>query len=301
VGEAEAELELERGRQALARREYELLGRELAAADRDRVLRAPQWAQAQAVLDAQRAALERANLDVGRTRITAPFDALVRTRDVEPGAQVSTTARLTHLVGIDTFWIEVVLPLERVRWLRFPGDDEDQGSTVVVADPSSWGEGRTRQGRVLRLLGDLESGGRMARLLVEVEDPLGLYGKADTPRLLLGAYVRVRIEGREVHGAIALDAELVRDGHRAWVIGRDGKLEIRDLAIELRDGGRVLVRSGLVDGDRVIATNLSTPVEGMALEARPEGEARASSAEDAPESASGEESGAGAPAQERDR
>lgn len=270
VARAEAELQLEKGRQALAQREYELLGRPLPAEDRDRVLRVPQWEQAQADLDAARAALDRANLDLARTHVTVPFDALVRTRDVEPGAQVSLTTRLTHLVGVDTFWVEVVLPLERVRWIRFPGDDEDEGSPVTIADPSSWGAGRTRTGRVLRLLGDLEPGGRMARLLVEVRDPLGLADNVATPRLLIGAYVRVAIEGRRVDDAVALDAELVRDGDRAWVVNDEGRLEIRTLDIVLRDGRRVLVRSGLADGDRVVSTSLSTPVAGMPLDAREE-------------------------------
>ena len=49
------------------------------------------------------------------------------------------------------------------------------------------------------LLGDLEPQGRMARLLVSVRDPRSREkGNEELPKLLLGAYVRVIVEGREL-------------------------------------------------------------------------------------------------------
>ena len=57
--------------------------------------------------------------------------------------------------------------------------------------------GRAARGYLYQLLGDLEPNGRLARVLIEIEDPLDL-GSQDGERkpFLLGDYVSAEIEGR---------------------------------------------------------------------------------------------------------
>ena len=62
-----------------------------------------------------------------------------------------------------------------------------------------------REGYVLRQLTQVESTGRMARIVVEVRDPLGL--KSDQDGLLLGAQVEVQIIGRSLGEVIELPAQ----------------------------------------------------------------------------------------------
>jgi hypothetical protein len=136
----------------------------------------------------------------------------------------------------------------------------------MVEDTAAWGHGVAREGRVIRLLPALEAEGRLARLLVAVNDPLA------EPELLLDSYVRVAIEGRPLAGVVALDRALLRDGDATWILRDDGTLEIRALAIAFRGAERVLVRDGLRDGERIVTTDLSAPVDGMPLRARTESE-----------------------------
>ena len=90
LAQARADLELEQGRQAVAEQDFELLGEELDEGNRHLVLRQPQLKQARARVDFAEAALRRAELDLQRTRISAPFDAQILSRDVATGSQVST-------------------------------------------------------------------------------------------------------------------------------------------------------------------------------------------------------------------
>ncbi len=309
VAKTEAAWKLELGQQAVARREYELLGKKLSGLDLELVLREPQLATAQANLDAAKAALrsaeaakrfaeaardgaramkeaaeaaaraaeatvaaakatlERARLDLARTELRAPFNATILAENVDPGAIVSPQTTVATLAGTDEFWVQVSIPVDELRWVRIPG------SRARVYDEAAWGEGVWREGRVVRLLSALEPQGRMARLLVAVADPLGLENpSANLPKLLIGSYVRVEIEGTELPGVIPLPREHLHEGEKVWVM-RDGKLEVRTVKVAFKSRHTALVAEGLEPGDLVVTTPLSAPVDGMPLRVASGGEA----------------------------
>jgi len=266
VAKGESELQLEQGNQLVALKEYQLLGETVSDVEKALMLRRPQLENLRATLEAAQAKLEQARIDLERTRIKAPFNALVRSRGVDVGARASESTVLGTLVGTDAYWVEVSVPVSQLRWIKIPQTAEDAGSLVRVYDPAAWGSGVFRQGRVLRLEADLEEQGRMARLLVKVDDPLGLQpGNAGRPRMLIGAYVRVEIEGRMVAAAAAIEREFVRNGSNVWLMDADGHLSIRAVQIAFRGVDRVLISGGIQPGEQLIITDLAAPVEGMAL------------------------------------
>jgi hypothetical protein len=170
------------------------------------------------------------------------------------------------VVAPDAYWVELALPVAQLRFVSLPGADGQAGSPVRIFDASAWGPGRERRGRVLRLLGDLEPEGRMARLQVEVPDPLALRPEhAGLPVLLVGAYVRAELEGPTLDGVVSVDRALLRDGDRIWVMNASDELEIRPVEVAFRGGERVLVSAGLAAGERIVSSDLSAPVAGMPL------------------------------------
>ncbi|MEJ2031806.1 MAG: efflux RND transporter periplasmic adaptor subunit [Deltaproteobacteria bacterium] len=266
VVQAESNLQLEQGNQEVAQREYELLGQEVSEKDRDLVLRRPQMDNIRAGLEKARAKLAQAKLDLKRTVIRAPFNAVIRSRQVNLGARVTPSTTLATLVGTDSYWIEVLVPVRQLKWLRVPGSNAEQSSPARVYDPAAWGEGAFRTGRVVRVAANLEEQGRMARLFVAVADPLGLTpGHSNQPKLFIGSYVRVSIQGRELGSMIEVERALIRDGDHVWVMDDEDKLSIRKVKIAFRDRDRVLVADGIEPGERLVVTDLAAPVEGMAL------------------------------------
>jgi len=264
--QAEAELMIEQGNQAVAEREYELLDQELSEQERALVLRRPQLATARARLSQAQAELDDAELDLERTRISAPFDALVMEESVDIGTRLnSTQSEIATLIGTDRFWVELSVPQSDLRWIELP-DGNAPGARVILRQPRAWGEGVTREGRVLRLLSDVSERGRMARLLVAVEDPLALEpDKRGKPRLIVGQYLQAEISGRTIPNAIALDRGLLRQDDRVWVMNDDNRLEIRSVDVARRGYGRVIITDGLREGERVVATDIAAAAEGMAL------------------------------------
>ena len=263
LAQARADLELEQGRQAVAEQDFELLGEELDEGNRHLVLRQPQLKQARAQVDFAEAALRRAELDLQRTRISAPFDAQILSRDVATGSQVSTDS-LARLVATDRYWVSASVPLSQLRWLRFAERDGEEGAPVTLRHEAAWGPSQSRQGRLQRLVGELDANARLARVLVSVEDPLALRAEAGTPSLILGAFVRTAIEGRALDDVVRLDRSLLRREDTVWVM-EDGALDIRDVTVLLRDDDYVYLSEGLDQGDQVVATDLATVVDGAAL------------------------------------
>lgn len=259
--QALADLELEKGRQSVARQDFKLLGEDIAIGDPALVLRKPQLEQARAQIAAARAAVRKAQLDLERTTVQAPFDAQILRRDVAPGSQISAGETLGHLVGIRQYWVEATVPLNKLAWLDF---SEDGGTQVTLHHDTAWQEGQSREGRLQQLIGELDDNARMARVLITVEDPLSLDQDENRPPLILGSFVRARIEGRELRNVIRLERELIRRNNTVWVM-RDRKLDIREVDIAFQDRQYAYLRAGLEEGDQVITNNLASVVQGARL------------------------------------
>ena len=286
---AESNLMLEMGKQAVARREYELLGKTIRPEDKTFVLRKPQLEAAKAACVAARAAkrsaealkqitlasissaettLKKAKLDLERTVIRAPFDAVIKERFVELGSQVSINQRLATLVGIEEFWIKVAVPVDELKWIYIPGFNAEKGSRVRVYYESAWGPKAFRLGVVKRLMTNLEPNGRMAMLLVSVRDPLNLQAAIGKRHpLFLDSYVRVEIEGRALSNVVKIPRSALHSGKNVWIMKPNNTLEIRPVQVIRSDEEHVIISKGLREGELLITSDLAAPVEGMLLQA----------------------------------
>jgi hypothetical protein len=83
--------------------------------------------------------------------------------------------------------------------------------------------------------------------------------------MLLGAYVRLEIEGTRVDNVIIISRQYVRTCDTAWVFRPDGQLDIRNLEILFRARDEVIVTGGLQPGELLVTTDLAAPVQGTPL------------------------------------
>ncbi|MBI9085955.1 MAG: efflux RND transporter periplasmic adaptor subunit [Desulfobacterales bacterium] len=264
VANARYALALEQGRQDVARREWALMNDNAAQGpeDGDLALRKPHLEKAMADLAASGADLRQAELQQERTRIVAPFNAIIRTRYVTVGSQVAVQERLADLVAADQYRVRVSVSADRLGRIDIPRHLQETGAAATVYYRGN----AIVRGEVVRLLGDLETEGRMARLLIAVDDPLVLHRPNPArPPLLLGEFVRVAIEGRPVASAFRIPRAALRDNASVWIAAADNTLEIRTVTTLWRDKETVLVDSGLSPGERLIVSNLAAPARGMAL------------------------------------
>ncbi|WP_051305454.1 efflux RND transporter periplasmic adaptor subunit [Desulfogranum mediterraneum] len=266
VAQARNDLDLEEGNQLVARRELELSGEEVSEVERSLMLRKPQLSSLETALAIARADHELARLDLERTILSAPFNGIVQERTVNVGSLVSSATTLARFIGSDRYWVEVSVPEAQLSWIAVADVRGRGGAEVRVYNPTAWGKERFRRGRVIQLLPALESQGRMARLLIEVDDPLALEAEQQgEPRLLIDSFVRVAIQGTPLASALSLPRAYLRDGDEVWLLDRDGTLDIRQVTIAYKNQDRVLVTAGVEEGEELIVSDLVAPVQGMLL------------------------------------
>ncbi len=266
LAKVEAEIAIERGNQAVARREYQLLGRQLKPEEEALVLRQPQLASLEADKASAEAAIAAAELDVARTTLKAPFPAIVLSENVDVGTALSAGSEAATLVGSETFHVVVALPPGALDWIDFPAPGHE-GAEVHLYDAAVWGSEVYRVGRVVRLSASLTSTGRMSEVVISLDDPLAQETEG-VPPVLLGSFLRAEIAGRPIEGAVEIDRASLRDNDTVWVMSPEGTLEIRKVAVAWRGTDRVLLTAGLEPGEQVVTSLLTTVAEGMALRLR---------------------------------
>ncbi|MFP4208860.1 MAG: efflux RND transporter periplasmic adaptor subunit [Wenzhouxiangella sp.] len=275
--DARAELELEQGRQASARQELESFRESDSNVEADDklslILREPQLRRTRAAIERAQAELEQARLNLARATVTAPFDSIVDGEEIEIGQVLQPGSPVAELLGTETAHVLVPIPARHLPHLKIPGWNAENGSR---------GTARYRLGdievdrpiRILHLAGSLDPAGRMPRLVLEMDDPLGLEqaagerddaGSDPIRPMLFGAFVDVEIELAAERELVELPAGAIRNRDRLFVMTDDGTLAIRQPEIFLRRDERVYLSDGLEPGDRVVTSMIANPIEGMEL------------------------------------
>jgi RND family efflux transporter MFP subunit len=263
--QATADMELELGRQDLAKKDYQELKGTISSEYKTLVLREPQLNTARARVEAAQAAVRQAEIDLERTQIRAPFAAHIINREANIGSQVSPGETLGRLVGIESYWVEANVPVSDLRWIGFPQAEGQAESNVRIRNRAAWPEDTFRAAKVHRLIGALESQTRLARVLLTVADPLAHEPEsAGLPPLMVGSFVEARIEGKPIEDVIQLNRDFLRQKDTVWV-REDGALKIRQVEIVFRDQAYIYIRTGLSQGDQVVTTNLATVLDGSPL------------------------------------
>lgn len=262
VRQAEVELELEKGRQDVAAREWALLGEGRDPGDAPLALRKPQLKAAEQALAAARAAERQAELNLQRTFLVAPFNAVVLDESIDVGQLVGPTTMAATLLGTDEVWVKVSVPVDQLPAIELPRDDRP-GSPARVEQRLATGA-VVRDGAVAKLLAQLDPATRTAQLLVVVPHPMD--GPEGEIPLLPGAYVDVAIDGRVLQDVTTIPRTALDGADKVWVVEAENTLSSRTVRIGWREAQDVVVTDGLEPGSRVVVSPLAYPVEKMPVE-----------------------------------
>ena len=276
VNRAKLDLSIEARRGEVAKREWNAFG-EMDVSEEQRALaqREPQLEATRLALKAAQSALKKAQLDLTRATLRAPFNAMVVSENVDTGQLLSPQTSVARLVGTDEYHVQVSVPVASLRTVRARTADAPGSEAKIVQQVGQ--ETIERRAEVIRQLPDLDAGGAMARLLLNIDNPLGEPG--DLP-LLLGSFVDVAVAAQPIDDAIRLPRVALRNGRNVYVMNDQDLLEIRDVQIAWTGPDAVLITGGLEPDERVVISRIATPVPNMLLR----------TAEQTPEAESGDPS-----------
>ncbi len=124
--------------------------------------------------------LDRIRARVDRFRLTAPFDGVVDSVNVDVGQSVSERDNAVRVVAVDPLWMDVPTPMEDPVTLGISTGD----TAWVLCDVA--GDARLRTGKVIEVAPTADPASRTRRIRVEVTNPAG------PGRLIAGEPVWVR-------------------------------------------------------------------------------------------------------------
>ena len=259
-------LRLEREKQEadVARQEWEKLGK---GTPTNLALRKPQLAEAEAGLASAGATLERAKLNLEKTKIYAPYAGRVRTESVDLGQFVTRGTPIALIYAVDYAEVRLPIPDEDAAFLRLPltyrGERTNQSGPSVTLKAKFAGKEYSWRGRIVRTEGEIDAKSRMIHAVAQVKNPYGRGGQTGRPPLAVGMFVEAEIRGRAVRDVVVLPRTAFRTEDTVLVIDDEQRLHFRQVEILQRDREQVVVTAGLENGERICISPMDTPVENM--------------------------------------
>jgi RND family efflux transporter MFP subunit len=229
-------------------------------------LRKPQLAQELARVKAAQASVLRAERNLERTEIRAPYNAMIDSRHIGLGSFVGVGSKIGHVLG--TAIAEIRLPVaDNQLAFLVKTESTKQGVDAKVKLLGTYaGKDTQWQAIIARSEGVIDSKSRMSYLVAEINDPYLLNSASDSNEVPLrfGSYVNAKIMGYDINQAALVPRYLVVNGKVA-LLDNESKLHYAVIDIVRQQGSDVIVTDGLQDGDQLIVSALDYPVDGMKL------------------------------------
>lgn len=232
----QAKIELTRQRQTVARREAAVKSNDA------RVV------QQRAALQRLGIELERAERDLKRTRLVAPFDGFLSEVNAQVGQRVSVNDRIARLVGATQ--LEARGHLSDAQYGRLLSDGGLDGRLAKVV----WTVGDRKlayDAVVARITAEIrpETGGVTFYALLAAD---GL----DLP-IRPGAFVSIELPDRRFPDTVRIPSVALHDEDHVFVVGADDRLERRAVTPLARADNDVIVSGALQDGDALVLTRFN--------------------------------------------
>ncbi len=259
---AQAEFELA---QAELSRAEDLLDRQLISrTDFDTRLRTARVAQA--TLQDAELVLETSRRDLTRTTMSAPFDGLVRSEQVDVGQFISRGASIASVYAVD--FVEVRLPIadQQLAYLNVPlsqrGEIDESRAPDVSLTAEFAGQKQRWTGKIARTEAQIDPGSRMVYAIARV--------RADTSDNAVpppvGLFVQAEIEGIAEDEVVVLPRSALRNENQVLVVDTENRLHFRTVDVLRVYRDDVFVTGGLERGELVSVSALQTVVDGMRVQ-----------------------------------
>jgi len=221
---------------------------------------------AEAAVAAANAAVERAELDLGWTRVTSLVDGVAGIAEVQMGNLVGPPVRLTSVSQVDP--IKVYFPVSEQEYLRAKHlsangqamDLFDNAPELILADGTVY----PHKGKILLTDRQVDPSTGTIRLVAAFPNP----GNVLRP----GQYGRVRIQTSMEKSALLVPQSAVQElqgGYQVAVVTADKKASIRSVKAGEKVGALWVINDGLKPGDQVIVEGVGKVKDGMTVVPKP--------------------------------
>lgn len=254
LAQADAQLEEQEALAERARAEWKSLGRR--GTPSALTLREPQLAASKANRDAAEAQMLRADLDLQRTQLIAPYDGIVSARSVDPGQFVARGNPIGQIHALETVDVRLPLSSRQLTYLDTAGGAEVELSATVGGQAQRW------IGKLERVEG-VDAATQQLNIIVQVADPYNVNTQDDKQQpLRVGQYVNARIAGETLQDVFVIPRAALREEREVLVMDEQNLIERRAVTVAWSDDEQAAISDGLSPGDMLVITPLSTVADG---------------------------------------
>ena len=262
---AKTKLSFEKAESASAKEEWSKIGKGKPS---DLTLRIPQLQQAELEVEAAEANLERLRRNLDKTIIRAPYDGLVRKKNIDIGTVVSPGFLLASIYSTDYVEVKLPIPDEELEFLDIPLDGSEisfDNQSTVILNGSFGGNNISWNGTIVRMEAEIDPKSRMAVLIGRVSSPYDI-SKNKIP-LRVGQFVEAQIIGKKFNQVFKLNRELIRDNNQIIIINTaDTTLSFATVDIIRYVDDMAFINGGIDDKSLVCLTNLDVMYPGMEVQ-----------------------------------
>lgn len=232
-------------------------------------MRLPQLEDAKANVSAAEADVEKARRDLERTRITLPYDGLVRQKSVDVGQYVSPGTSLGITFSIDTAEVRLPLTQHDINYLDLPSETEIKLSQkpypAVLLSAERAGRVEQWQAQIIRTEGVVDETSRAIYAVAQVVDPYGVLGESIQPELKIGTFVHAAIEGIPADNVVILPRYVLQPNNTVLAVDEQDRLQILPVTVLRAEPKKVYISDGVEDGARIVTTTLDAPLPGTLI------------------------------------
>ena len=210
--------------------------------------------------------LDQAERDLDRTELRAPFDAIVRSKAVDLGEFVSMGKPLAQLFAADGFEVRLPVLDTQLAYLNLPSSIEASAPLNSANLPSVRlsaqyaGAAASWDAQLVRSESEIDRRSRMVTLVARVSGTINALSANPLP---VGAFVNAEIEGITLENAFQLPRSALRQDNQVLVVDEESRLRFREVSIARYEQDRILIQSGLKEGDIVNISPIQAVVDGM--------------------------------------
>ena len=211
------------------------------------------------------ATVSRAQIDLGRTVLEAPFHGRVRSESVDVGQFFQKGASIATLY--DTQRLEVRLPIADAQLAHLDTEFANTGIAAadripVILTANYGGRQQSWTAQLMRSEGDISTTTRFLYVIAEVSNSTNANGM----RLPIGLFVNATIQGRSVDGLVSIPRTALRSNNNVMVIDENSRLRFREVQVFRLSETHALISEGLSSGERISISALQFVVEGMPVQ-----------------------------------
>jgi RND family efflux transporter MFP subunit len=208
--------------------------------------------------------LAQAERDLSRTKITAPFEGMVRSESIDIGQFVQQGTPIASIYASDA--VEVRLPIVNAQLAYLDPANLQRGELDPATAPMIRlttryaGTSFVWRGQLARTEGEIDAQSRMITAVARVRQD---NQSPDVPPLQVGAFVAAEIEGQYLDDIVRLPRAALRPNSQVLIIDGDNRLRFRAVNVLRLENDFVLIDSGLESGEVVNLSPIQTVVDGM--------------------------------------